>query len=992
MQLKNAVRTSKCGRRFAFSFACETRAVAPKLPLPMRQNDDIPNATNNHATRHNTRERNLSMVVDARESLRDIDTFASQCALWKKRGVDIVLPFEPQNFNTYVALRHALELCAHYQLKVWLRVEYANAGANIEYSMSQSYVTYQTFDVSRGALALFDRVKEVVSAVAVAKVESDFPLAAPRLVWSKTRDITADFATHAARGFRDLTDDWGQARLYLWARETENRFDALDANATQNVISSTRSALETLFEAPEIRAAIRGIILDAPSLWNENVPDALRRFPYHNDLPRVFEALHGTDLQSALPSLIADTGSDAVRVRLDFWTGVTQMLRDNFARPWREFADENALQLRLDFIDDNLNHSVARYGDIAQLAQIADCCALKIDNITSGTRCLLRLLSSVGETSVGEARANLFQVFARSSSFSLNEYHALLHAGANAFETAENVSGDARNEELSANYLARNCEFLTAGKGAARVAVLWPKSSLHAHHHPRAHRFVRWVEEDLAATMQLLNSLHFDYSFVAESEIVDAEIANRVLVVGAKMPIECMVLPSITCLSRAAWQKLEAFAQAGGKVVCLGLLPRWSEAGRDEKFEREIETQTRTNVEDVYNFYKHEEHESLNELHQSDPSSVGYPVVRQTASGGRISTYQPRLNPDRDDARLRARGLLTESVAPELETQNAATRHRVRVYNEDMRFWTWHDDALSGRVHLLIRPVSPAILPVTSQNEVSLSRFNLWRDSGRDLGNNSSTRSSISTEESVAISTNEAVAVWMTMPANESGGVAWTQEYAGDEVQAFVLNPTTALHLESATFVVETFDGQFARGYATQSGAPSVAWRDGGKGDGGKGDSGRLQRHFGAMAHVPPPILLGDEWDVKENDSHYEYSMRVSLPAEWREVSPATFRVWLQVVPTSETVAIAVALNQVASNEVAADKNATRRFAAPWIFEIEFAPQNSEIEIVMQVWTRDRNEDVAAPVARLAAYPRVEIETSGDKQTQSVSDGLDAKV
>ena len=924
------------------------RAVAPKLPLPMRQDNDILNATNNHAINHTTRERNSSMVVDARVALRDIDTFAAQCALWKRRGVDVVLPFVPHNTASHALLKDALSLCAAQQLGVWLRIEYANNEyANNEYSMSHqsSYIAYQTFDVSRGALALFETVQNVASAVAVAKVESDFPLDAPRLVWSKTRDITTDFATHAARGFREITDDWGQARLYLWAREAESRFDALDADATQTLISSARSALQTICDLPEIRGAIRGIVLDVPPLWDENAPDVLRRFPYHDDLPRVFETRHGTDLQSALPTLIADTGSDAVRVRLDFWASVSQMLRDHFAQPWRDFADENALQLRFDFVDDNLNHGVARYGDIAQIAAVGDGCALKIDNITSSTRCLLRLLSSVGES-----RADPFQVFARSSSFSLNEYHALLHAGANAFEAAENVSGDARNEELSANYLARNCEFLTAGKCAARVAVLWPERSLHAHHHPKAHRFVRWVEEDLAATMQLLDSLHLDYSFVAESEIVDAQIEDRVLVVGAKTPVECVVLSSVTCLSRATWQKLETFAQNGGKVVCLGLLPRWSEGGRDETLESEIEAQTRTNVDDVYNFYKHEEYEPLNALHQSDPSSVGYPVVRQTASGGRISTYQPRLNPDAADARLRVRGLLTESVAPQLETQSGATRHRVRFYNEETRFWTWHDDALSARVHLLMRPLSQA----NSQNEVSLSRCVLWRDSRRDSGNNTSTQSAISTDESVA--------VWMTMPANEGGGVAFTHEYASDEVQAFVLQPNVVLHLESATFAVESFDGQFARGHATQSGTPSAAWRN----------SGKLRRHFGVMANVPPPILLGDEWDVKENDSHFECSMRVSLPEEWRDVAAETFRVWLQVVPTSETVAISVAPNE----------NVARRFAAPWSFEIKnFAPKNAEIEIVIHLWTHNENEVVTAPVARLVAYPHVEIKMSSDKRT-----------
>jgi hypothetical protein len=133
------------------------------------------------------------------------------------------------------------------------------------------------------------------------------------------------------------------------------------------------------------------------------------------------------------------------------------------------------------------------------------------------------------------------------------------------------------------DYLTRCGAALSHGQSAARIGLLWPARAAWSHHHPKGHRLVRWVEEDLTATMELLDELHFGFLCLPEDDLTTATV-ERVLdgplnarpsyhlrCGSARLPLETVVLPSVTSLSRAAWQKLEEFVAVGGKVVCLGI-------------------------------------------------------------------------------------------------------------------------------------------------------------------------------------------------------------------------------------------------------------------------------------------------------------------------------------------------------------------------------------------------------------------------------------
>src|SRR5690606_26308016 len=80
-----------------------------------------------------------------------------------------------------------------------------------------------------------------------------------------------------------------------------------------------------------------------------------------------------------------------------------------------------------------------------------------------------------------------------------------LCSGATRTVVRDPMEGIPEVHAIAANLAA----FADWGRSGARTALLWPTRSFRAHYNPRAHRFVRWVDEDLLRTAHYLETLHF---------------------------------------------------------------------------------------------------------------------------------------------------------------------------------------------------------------------------------------------------------------------------------------------------------------------------------------------------------------------------------------------------------------------------------------------------------------------------------------------------
>jgi hypothetical protein len=407
--------------------------------------------------------------------------------------------------------------------------------------------------------------------------------------------------------------------------------------------------------------------------------------------------------------------------------------------------------------------------------------------------------------------------------------------------------------------------------------------------------------------------------------------------------------------------KIEAFIEAGGKVACLGLLPRYSERGRDVDQENAISRMVALAVGDVYDAYA-----DFEDSGGQGSLNAGFPMTRDSHAGGRLSSYQPRLNDSVRDALLRVRKILKESLSPEFETQapDILYARRILAPNEDLlpptaqsddageaseggdtsdeaapmpeaeaesveddfswdRPFDWagsasstsraqssgqvlegdapggeqvlapredlewgEDDGMAGWQDVTVRD-KRAEAPPARGGELFWV-FNAGESPQRA---NVRLRPGVGSEaDGTALFLPHRIDLWSgevlpvpvytRFPADEGGGLSLSVELAGGEAQLLWAQPldiedasssaaasaassegvisigkvaaAVPDFIEASTWTVEAFEGGLARGYASESGAPRMAVRRGGK----------MLRVDGDTVQVPPPLLLPDSWQA----------------------------------------------------------------------------------------------------------------------------------
>jgi len=816
-----------------------------------------------------------------------------------------------------------LQCCRDLKLEVWLRAPLPDFSRGVRWK-------FQTCDLSAAQAAQWSAPHEpkILSLVAA-------PLNGARGApdWSHAVSLQ-NLDNPEQRAKLAHLAVFAGARLWLWSEEN---------SAAQFDWRPDLPQLLAQCEAAKVRDAVLGICLDAGQQI-ESAPDCVPASP---TLAQSFAQQHGFYLLPHLPSLVADTGAGAAQVRQQFWQ---TLARERCAEleTLRAFCAESNLQLRGAITPGSPARAISLLGGVPQALRVLDVPGIDI-SIDSQDCLSARLAAGVAELAGKRgalARIPRAELESQTPQNLLPRLQRLLHCGITIFDTRQaHAQGGAPpiiHEPLIAarrgfnERLARLATALSRGRSGARIGVLWPARSLQAHWHPRGHRITRWVEEDLRAVTQLLDDLHFGFLFVPEDDLCGASISKSIrpsfgghpefgctLRCGqSSHPFEMIIVPSVSCLSRAAWDKLEEFVEAGGKVVCLGLLPRWNEDGRDGEFEARVGKSTMMTVADLYAAYAQSEGAELPD--DGEPSVIGFPIVRSKVSGGRLGCYQPRLNGDAADARLRVRQMIADALPPELESGAPDVLLSRRICEDGELVFIVNESEESQRVNVRVRPLRDGAPFRCDALSGKSSPLGEWTPLGKGEGD-----------------MDRGLALPLELGAGEAE-LIWI-EY-GAKVP----------HAQRANFFVESFDGRTMRGWATQSGEPLALVRENESGD------KDLVRWSAPFVEIPPPIAC-DEWSLEHMESGVcEFQLRVSIAREWQSC-----RVFFDIAPPMRQFAELFINGQ----------SLGARAAAPYRWEItrnlRAGEENrKENQLSLRVWS-----DEAPPVgsARLVAYPIVEI-------------------
>jgi hypothetical protein len=519
---------------------------------------------------------------------------------------------------------------------------------------SRQFIWYGTDEFSAAEAAAWcwpSNEPELISVIAVPLVGTQ---GSPD--WSRAIALSPDAASLLPH---DESFGDSDVRFYFWTQGSapSSTLDLLNPDVLPQLAAKTQRF------ATEFPDSLRGILLDVTSANDsEETPVG---FPWSAALPQQFLEQHGYDIRQRLVSLVANTGSDAARVRQHYWASATRICSGNI-RQAPEITSATRTALGGAATDETLSSAVARCGDIVSLWREASIPAVNLASHHAQRDLMARLCASVAALHGHErCLAQTWRSFdwGATPAARLPIIHQLMHRGINSFVPAvaraelSSAIADTPSEAHQpfagqwkhfAEYLARCSDALAQGRNGARIGLLWPVRSAWAHYNPNGHRFVRWVEEDLQATAQLLDELHFDFVLLPEDDLCAAPIeaesqtSTRLLCGKTQLPLEIIVLSSVTTLSRAAWDKLQDFIESGGKVAFFGLLPRWSELGRDTEFEERIGQATRLSAGDLYDAYAAREDEKRTVVDRADEYTT-YPIAREYHSGGRLCCYQPRL-------------------------------------------------------------------------------------------------------------------------------------------------------------------------------------------------------------------------------------------------------------------------------------------------------------------------------------------------------------
>jgi hypothetical protein len=123
------------------------------------------------------------------------------------------------------------------------------------------------------------------------------------------------------------------------------------------------------------------------------------------------------------------------------------------------------------------------------------------------------------------------------------------------------------------NYMSRLSHLLSGGKHIAKVAVLWPMNAMFATYTPQSHNTIGdRIERDFNTLTDLLLRLHYDYDYLDEDMLANAELEGNTIRIKDEA-YELVVLPPMAHLKLSTLERLEQFVAQGGRVLGMIFLP-----------------------------------------------------------------------------------------------------------------------------------------------------------------------------------------------------------------------------------------------------------------------------------------------------------------------------------------------------------------------------------------------------------------------------------
>ena len=396
--------------------------------------------------------------------------------------------------------------------------------------------------------------------------------------------------------------------------------DLMNREAMSRFIANMHEPILAQIDDPASK--VEGFYCNEPNLmqshWTRAYDAPYACAPWSDQLPAVFNKMHGYELVSILPYLFEGTDDAARRARIHYRQAVADLLTDSFSRQIREWCNARGIKSSGHFLlNDYLSMHVQGYGDMMKFVSEFDVPALDIpipnpDQFKDFEYQQSRFFSSVASWKKKDMTIMLldpiiggYGVTRLSPDLPLliNSVNMASFHGVNMFTSYlpldPKKKKDAKGRDSSAKgytkeefrffneYTGRMTQVLRGARRDAGVGLYYPiamfQSDLLASEKfwPQICDLHKERQHEWDQTEKVLLAGDIEYMIVHPEAVAEAEIAAGHMNIGYGS-YHTLVMPPLDFVPLAVSEQLQRFEQAGGKVIWVDQVPRGAEHAKND--------------------------------------------------------------------------------------------------------------------------------------------------------------------------------------------------------------------------------------------------------------------------------------------------------------------------------------------------------------------------------------------------------------------------
>ncbi|MBW3633808.1 MAG: hypothetical protein KY456_12365 [Chloroflexi bacterium] len=388
--------------------------------------------------------------------------------------------------------------------------------------------------------------------------------------------------------------------MYLVEKRADYYIDALDPEATAEFL---RLGYEPYAETvgDKMPGPVPGFYTDEPAMHYYVTGGDNPIVPWTKEMFRRFHERNGYDLRPRLPDLFFDVSPDSARIRHDFYETLTAFYADAYYRQIHDWCREHDVLFTGHLLyEEWLRNMVRVEGNPFRHYPYLDVTGVDHLYPIIGSRdrpaehVAMKLASSAAhqlgsERLLCESFGGIFMDTTMQRMKWITDWEYVLGVNLlNPHGFHYTLEGPRKRDwppsmfyqypwwhvyDEFSRYVARLSHLLSGGRHVARVAILWPASTIFAHYTPQKRNPLSdRTEFDFNVLTDLLLRLHHDFDYLDEEVLAGAEIADGAIQIRDERH-ELLILPPMTHLKLETVERLERFVAGGGRVLGTVFLP-----------------------------------------------------------------------------------------------------------------------------------------------------------------------------------------------------------------------------------------------------------------------------------------------------------------------------------------------------------------------------------------------------------------------------------